>query len=63
LHSAWFNGLSNPGADPAHPGGIFSGCCYTTRPGQRQLVESPWGSFLLLAALAILDGDLSPQQC
>lgn len=55
LQSDWF------GSDPANAtGAVFSGCCYQTRPGQWQLVETPWGNFLLLAALAMLQGQLSP---
>jgi unsaturated chondroitin disaccharide hydrolase len=34
--------------------GIFSGCCYKIKPHQTALVESSWGLFLLLSALAAI---------
>lgn len=46
----------HPGA--AHPG-AFGGACYRTGPNGLQLVEAPWASYHLLAALAVA-ADLLP---
>ena len=35
--------------------GLFSGCCYKVKPQQLALVESSWGVFLLMMALANLN--------
>lgn len=34
--------------------GVFSGCCYKIKPQELALVESSWGSFLLLEALHLV---------
>ena len=41
----------------------FGGCCYRLIAGSEQLVESPWGTFLLLQALCLLTGRLSIDEC
>lgn len=40
--------------NPTVDSGIFRGCCYRTRSGQEELVETPWGSFFLTVALCAL---------
>lgn len=44
-------------------GGIFWGCCYKTRQDKEELVESVWGNFFLMAALAVLTGFIEPHHC
>ena len=41
----------------------FSGCCYRLSAGSEQLVESPWGTFLLLQALCLMTEHLSVDEC
>ncbi|PTR17575.1 unsaturated chondroitin disaccharide hydrolase [Nitrosospira sp. Nsp2] len=43
--------------------GIFWGCCYKTNRGHDELVESAWGSFLLMAALCVLADIIEPSDC
>lgn len=47
IHSAYFNDET----------GIFWGCCYKTRT-EEELVESTWGSFLLMSALCLFSDDI-----
>jgi unsaturated chondroitin disaccharide hydrolase len=43
--------------------GIFGGCCYETSQGKKELVESVWGSYFLMAALCVLVGLIEPNHC
>ena len=58
IHSPYFIG-----PDGNHEtSGIFWGCCYKANT-EEELVESVWGSFLLMAALSVLLGVIEPDQC
>ncbi|ANJ72417.1 glucuronyl hydrolase [Ralstonia insidiosa] len=49
--------LTKPGNEAdGVPAGIFWGACIRTRPDRHELVESAWGSFFLMQALAMLAG-------
>ncbi len=69
--SPYFTGLQENGngqgnknsAENRVASGIFWGCCYETRQGTIELVESAWGSFFLMAALCILAGIIEPSHC
>ncbi|MBA5604234.1 glucuronyl hydrolase [Duganella sp. FT3S] len=54
VRSRYLTGAHN--AEGGTPPGIFWGACYQTRPGQRELVEAAWSSFLLMQALSTLAG-------
>ncbi len=43
--------------------GAFWGCCYKTGSNREELVESVWGNFFLMAALAVLTGFVDPHHC
>jgi unsaturated chondroitin disaccharide hydrolase len=43
--------------------GKFWGCCYKTKEGKDELVESAWGSFFLMAALCVLVGAVESNHC
>jgi unsaturated chondroitin disaccharide hydrolase len=58
IRSAYFTGFG----ENSEKAGIFWGCCYKTRTGE-ELVESTWGSFLLMSALCILVDKIKPNQC
>lgn len=51
------------GAKNRATSGIFWGCCYETRQGTIELVESAWGSFFLMAVLCILVDIIEPSHC
>jgi unsaturated chondroitin disaccharide hydrolase len=51
------------GAENGTASGIFWGCCYETRQGTIELVESAWGGFFLMAALCILVDIIEPSHC
>ncbi len=75
IRSPYFIGAQKNGHDQEHrnraenrdtnrdAAGIFWGCCYETNPGTLEPVESPWGSFFLMAALCILAGVIKPSHC
>lgn len=43
--------------------GVFWGCCYKTGQNEEELVESVWGNFFLMTALAALTGFIEPGHC
>lgn len=61
IRSRYFTGFQENGDKAAH--GIFWGCCYKTNQGKDELVESAWGSFFLMSALAILVDAIKPGDC
>jgi len=71
IRSPYFTGFQENGngrgnensAENRVASGIFWGCCYETRQGAVELVESAWGSFFLMAALCILVDIIEPNHC
>jgi unsaturated chondroitin disaccharide hydrolase len=71
IRSPYFTGFQENGngrrnensAENGVASGIFWGCCYETRQGAVELVESAWGSFFLMAALCILVDIIEPNHC
>ncbi|WP_435102693.1 hypothetical protein [Arhodomonas sp. AD133] len=61
IHSPFFTGCRNATAPETR--GVFQGCRYRTEPQTLETVESPWGSFLLMATLAVLAGHIAPDDC
>jgi unsaturated chondroitin disaccharide hydrolase len=64
IRSQYFTGLhgTTQNEDETHSG-IFGGCCYETSQGKKELVESVWGSYFLMAALCVLVGVIEPNRC
>jgi unsaturated chondroitin disaccharide hydrolase len=64
IRSPYFTGFQeNVDAENGVASGIFWGCCYETRQGAVEPVESAWGSFFLMAALCILVDIIEPNHC
>jgi unsaturated chondroitin disaccharide hydrolase len=57
------NLLASPYIEIAPSTARFSGCCYRLIAGPEALVESPWGTFLLIQALCLLTERLSIDEC
>jgi unsaturated chondroitin disaccharide hydrolase len=64
IRSQYFTGLhgTTQNEDETHSG-LFGGCCYETSQGKKELVESVWGSYFLMAALCVLVGVIEPNRC
>ena len=67
IRSRYFTAIGSGSADRANrhneSAGVFWGCCYKTGQNQEELVESVWGNFFLMAALAVLTGFIDPHHC
>jgi unsaturated chondroitin disaccharide hydrolase len=65
IRSEYFTGLhgNNAQNEDGTASGIFGGCCYETSQGKKELVESTWGSYFLMAALCALVGIIEPNHC
>lgn len=65
IRSRYFTGLygNNVQNEDGTASGIFWGCCYETGQGKKELVESVWGSYFLMAALCVLVGAVEPNHC
>ncbi|PTN11159.1 glucuronyl hydrolase [Nitrosomonas aestuarii] len=64
IYSQYFTGFQGnevQGEKQNTDSGIFQGCCYRTSPGKEELVETPWGSFFLMAALCALARIIKPE--
>lgn len=61
IRSQYFTGFQENDDKAAQ--GIFWGCCYRTNQGKDELVESAWGNFFLMSALAILVDAIKPGDC
>ncbi|KXK41309.1 glucuronyl hydrolase [Nitrosomonas europaea] len=61
LHSPYFTVIDPDSASGSI--GLFQGCCYRTRQNREEIVESVWGNFFLVAALAVLAGLIDPYDC
>ncbi len=66
IRSQYFTGIRSSNHSEKHKAnmdsGIFWGSCYKTHPDKEALVETTWGSFLLMAALCILVHRIEPDQ-
>ncbi|SEM69573.1 glucuronyl hydrolase [Nitrosomonas marina] len=63
--SPYFSGFQDigiKGKGLREDSGAFRGCCYKTKPGVKELAETPWGSFLLMAALCALAQRIKPNE-
>lgn len=67
LHSPYFTVINtDPAAHAAYQDrsfGLFPGCRYRTRQNIEEMVESVWGNFFLMAALAVLADLIDPCDC
>ncbi|MBS0300453.1 MAG: glucuronyl hydrolase [Proteobacteria bacterium] len=67
IRSHYFTGFMADSTERTQPEnastGVFWGCCYKTKPDEEALVESVWGNFFLMAALAALTGFIDPRHC
>ncbi|QOJ19891.1 MAG: glucuronyl hydrolase [Gammaproteobacteria bacterium] len=63
IRSCYFTGFMTDSDHKNGSASVFWGCCYKTGQNREELVESVWGNFFLMAALAALTGFVDPLHC